>query len=70
MHSELINFWLFIQAIATTLLITGLGPGIAIAILCDRIRAIGFERISRRALMPAALNRAAASLPRKIWRHA
>jgi len=42
MSAELFNLWLFFAVIGKVLLITGLGPAIAIAIVWERYRVVGF----------------------------
>jgi hypothetical protein len=36
MHDELSNIWLFARALAKVLLVTGLGPGILIAVYVEK----------------------------------
>jgi len=50
MSAELVNLWLFFAVMGRVLLITGLGPAIAIAILWERYRIVGmgFEIVHHR----------------------
>jgi hypothetical protein len=67
--TELFNLGLFFFALAKVLVLTGLGPAIAIAILFESFRGGQLAKIHRDGLMPAAVNRAT-SLPRNLRRAA
>jgi hypothetical protein len=65
----IVNLSLFAQLLVRVLVMTGLGPAIAIAILLEGFRGGQLAKIHRDGLMPAAVNRAT-SLPRNLRRAA
>ena len=74
MHSELSNLWLFAQLLVKVALLTGLGPGIAIAILFERslsAMTVADDRDQAAGQDKHEGSRAERSVPAQIsWRHA
>jgi hypothetical protein len=75
MHSELSNLWLFAQMLWRVALLTGIGPGIAIAILLDKfgtgaLRPEQSESGHVRGSNPRFVSDSLSASSIEIWRHA